>query len=478
MNGISDQQRALLRRLAMREMRDMHPGHFAEMLFEFVRTKAEAEPLDPQWIQLWRTQRDHVARYLPPSRFKEIEAAVSAIQPIDPEVWSLRIAETERCVLLLGAGASAPEPSSIPIVGNLLPELWRRARKIGRDDLDRLASWCNARSIRNIEDLLTAAYIANFTAKSGSITALLDYFLFARAAREESEEEILGRRPWRRSATPDIDASSIALLQDTLQTLFGLLTSTMITAKPNAAHSAVARFLEVRPQTRIITTNYDGCMDEALLDGGRDLRGLVGATAHGPGLDDCPLIKMHGSINWSYCDSCQDVRDFSLRDLKDAFENDRLSYAVIGICRTCGGQRRPLLVPPLSFKFMMFPNLVSLWYQAQRSIEAADTIVVVGYSFSEADTYISKMLSRSLAFRSAQRLVVCDTNAALVPSIRERMAAHIEGFDERRILQVVGSCEATLPSLLESLLGRRTEGAASTATAEEGLAVDARPRSG
>jgi NAD-dependent SIR2 family protein deacetylase len=229
----------------------------------------------------------------------------------------------------------------------------------------------------------------------------------------------------------------------------------MILAKPNAAHSAIAEFLAKRPSTKIVTTNYEGCVDEALLGIGCSLQGIAATKVLGQEMD-IPLLKMHGSINWSYCDACQDVRDFSLIDLKRNFENDTLSYAVIGICKTCGGQRRPLLVPPLSLKFMMFPNLVGLWNTARRCIEAAKTIIVVGYSFSEADTYITKMISRSLALNSQQSIVVCDTNPGLVPTLRERLSAHIDGVDEARVIQVVGSCETTLPDVLSSLLGERT----------------------
>ena len=266
------------------------------------------------------------------------------------------------------------------------------------------------------------------------------------------DEDTFPRRPIRRRSSPDVDASSIALFQDTLQTLFGLLTSTMILAKPNLAHTAISKFLRHRPETRIVTTNYDGCMDEALLAAGHNLEGTIGTTQPGSDVDNIQLIKMHGSINWSYCDSCQDVKAFDLSSLKGAFENDSLSYAVIGICRTCGGQRRPLLVPPLSFKFMTFPNLVSLWNSARRAIESSAVIIAVGYSLSEADTYITQMLSRSMALCPNQVLIVCDTDLSLVRTLRKRFSARIEAFDDRRILRVGGSCEHTLPKLLDSLV--------------------------
>jgi hypothetical protein len=58
----------------------------------------------------------------------------------------------------------------------------------------------------------------------------------------------------------------------------------------------------------------------------------------------------------------------------------------MGTCKNCGGLQRPLLVPPLSFKFLMFPNLIGKWNSARQSIEKADYLKFVGYYFPAADT--------------------------------------------------------------------------------------------
>jgi len=204
------------------------------------------------------------------------------------------------------------------------------------------------------------------------------------------------------SKTPDIDVSSIGFLQDTLQTLFGLLTSTMISASPNQTHEAIVDFIKKHKKTSIITTNYDGCMDEALLKAKIPIKGTIsGENEDNP--NAVQLIKMHGSINWAYCDSCQDVQEFDLLELKRIYEQDKLSYPVIGICKKCGGLRRPLLIPPLSFKFLMFPHLIDIWSSACQSIEEADYLIIVGYSFSEADIYITKIISRSMSMSNDQK---------------------------------------------------------------------------
>lgn len=448
MANISQGQKRLLQRLQTDIKRGAPPEYILSRFRSFVSERPKDEDLDPQWRRIWDAYKSSATRYLPPSIAQQLEEVVQSIQVVDEEVMKIK-ADNEKVVFLLGAGASAP--SGIPIVNDLLPELWKRAKKIGRDDLDRLANWCDERKIVNIEDLLTAAYISNFTATNRGITSLLGYFLFSLGREsEEKEEEYSPYR--RRTPISPVDVSSIGFLQDTLQTLFGLLTSTMISASPNPVHEAIVEFMRKHPNTSIITTNYDGCMDEAILKQDLPIKGTIGSSYGENETNAIELIKMHGSINWAYCESCQDAREFDLLKLKKTYEEDILSYPVIGICKNCGGTRRPLLVPPLAFKFLMFPNLVEIWNSARQTIEHARYLIVVGYSFSEADTYITKIIERSMSMSNNQKMLIIDTNPNLVPTLREKFSSHIEGFDTRRILNACKTAEEILPQIVNSML--------------------------
>jgi NAD-dependent SIR2 family protein deacetylase len=469
MSTFSRRQKDLLETARTRAKRD--PSGVAYQLYRLIEDNTDQERLDTQWAEIWRDIRKGANRAFPASIVRPIEDAIAAIELIDQVLRRLRLNSSDHTVILLGAGVSAPEPSSIPVVGELLPKLLLRARKIGREDLNRLADWCDEQEIKSIEDLLTAAYIADSAARSSSLIALLDYFLFKRRREEDDQEPerslmIAGSN---RRRNTDVDAASIALFQNSFQTLFGLLASTMIPAKPNLAHDAVAQFIKERPGTQIITTNYDGCMDDALLRAGLKPKPLEG-TEHEPSSDGhVDLIKLHGSINWFYCDSCQAVKEVPLEKVRASCAPDELSYPVIGVCWECGGQRRPLLVPPLSFKFVMFPDLVNLWSSASQAIGKAKTIIVVGYSFAEADSHINKMISRSLAKSKEQKLIVFDTNPAIVDRLRYRYEAAIEGFDIHRILRAAGNCETLLPELLRSF----TNGAKAAPAVQEPSSISA-----
>lgn len=428
------------------------PSYF--VVRHLVELVSSGEKLMPEWREIWQRVRDEVRRDFdaPDNVIEQIEAAISRISTI-ADLTNISVQPDSEVCILLGAGASAPAPSNIPTVAHLLPELWRRARKLGREDIDRLATWCDERKVSNIEDLLTAAYLSNFAAKNSSVSGLLNYFLFRE--RGDGDKSTERYRYPRASNTSEVDAASVALFQETLQGLFGLLTSTMIPAPPNAGHDEIAKFVIAHPKTSVVTTNYDGCLDEAFLRKSVNLNTHVsGAVAAAGGID---LIKIHGSINWSYCESCHQVKEFDLLSLKDGFERDTISYAVVGICKNCGGQRRPLLIPPIGLKFIMFPNLIRLWNIARERIESADILFVVGFSFSEADSYINKIIERSMSINSGQTMIVCDPNYRLVPALRARYSARIADFKNDRILEAIGSSAELLPQVFESILSATSE---------------------
>jgi len=426
--------------------------------------EAGREALDPAWADVWDLLAPMAERFAPADLVRSVGERMGRVMAVDEDVWDVRLAEGQSAAVLLGAGASVPEPSGLPTVTGLLPELWKRAAKLGREDLESLSTWCRDNGIRNIEDLLTAAYIANFAARNSGVLSLLDYFLFHR--QREAPEPRFSRFA-RSPAAPQADVAAAALFQDTLQTLFALLTGTMIAAAPNAAHKAVAGLASSWPKTAVLTTNYDSCVDEALEGAGLPLDYLLeepSGEARDAGLE---LLKMHGSVNWFFCDSCQSAVHFPLKEVRRAYQEETLSYPVIGICRECGGQRRPMILPPLSFKFLMFPALTGVWERARVALAAADLILVVGYSFSEADTYLTNMVTRAIASGPHKRMIVVDESPALVPRLRSRFSALIDGFDESRLMQVTKSCDEVLPKLVESLLRRRKSEERAPRPAEE-----------
>lgn len=417
-----------------------------EILIEKLEPK---EPIDPEIIKIWDNIKDRFEGFSS-QRLKEMEQKLYQQPKIDEDVFRLHCSQDSQITFLLGAGSSAP--SDIPTVNKLLTSLWSKAEKLNREDVNKLAKFCQDKGISNIEDLLTAAHLSNFSAKKNSITSLLNYFLFSnKDGNDDDEMELYVRERRERYQRRYVDASSISFLQETLQILFSLLTSTMIIAEPNKAHIKIAQFIKKHPDAGIITTNYDCCIDEALKNENLSIQKTIDFNTDDEPKTGIKLIKMHGSINWTYCESCQRTREFDFTKMKKDYNDDSASYPVIGICNKCTGQRRPLLVPPLSFKFMMFPSLIELWNAAREKIEIAEYLIVVGYSFSDADNYITKTVSFSMAKNENQKMIVITTDHGLVESLRKRFSVSIDGFDKKRILEVCEPCEDILPRILDSI---------------------------
>ena len=417
----------------------------ARLLAEVVmddEVQSGEESLHPDWVDIYQSLETSLDRYIPSHYAKRIKETLSEIEQ-DKEIATVD-PSSSRIAFLLGAGASKPKPSDIPTVKELLPDLLTRARRLDRPDLQKLADFCDESSIDNIEDLLTAAQLSEFCSRNPSVLQLVDFLLYR---REPVPEEYFRRQ----ARGPSADLSAVAFLQDTLQMLFGLLSSRMLPAQPNPAHVAIADYVKANPASVIVTTNYDCCMDLALQNARTTFSYLVdfaNAKVGGLASSEASLIKLHGSLNWFYCETCQQVHLIDIaRTVKDYLEDDNC-YSVIAVCKDCGGQRRGLLVPPLAMKFDVAPPLTPLIEKAQDSFNNSDVIVVVGFSFADADMYISRMLTKSMQLNNKVKAIVFDPDYSIAKKLRRQLTLRIPDFDPKRVIRVSGDSAITLPDFL------------------------------
>lgn len=405
------------------------------------------ETLHPQWMEIYKSTRLDLPDYLKGDVIEKIQETFgdslfdAEISTIDPQSINL--------AFLLGAGASKPKPSDIPTVKELLPDLLTRARKLDRIDLQKLADFCERSRINNIEDLLTAAQLSEFCSRNPSVLGLVDFLIY-RQNLDPYEKEFRGHK----GSMGDL--SAIAFLQDTLQVLFGLLSSRMLPAQPNSGHIAIAKYAHGKPNSAIVTTNYDCCMDLALRSQEANFSYLVDFAnkklSSISTSEPTPLIKLHGSLNWYYCETCQQVHLIDIEKTVKEYLADENCYSVIAVCKDCGGQRRGLLVPPLAMKFDMAPPLTPLIEKAQDCFNKANVIVVVGFSFAEADMYISRMLTKSMQIDNKTKIILFDPDYNVVKKLRRQLSLRISNFDEKRVIYIQGDCSITLPMFLEGKL--------------------------
>jgi NAD-dependent SIR2 family protein deacetylase len=393
---------------------------------------------------------------MPQRAFAALTQELGERELIDKEIISVNPKKT-RLAFLLGAGASKPKPSDIPTVKELLPDLLVRARRLDRADLRKLVDFCEETKVENIEDLLTAAQLSEFCGRNPNVLRLVEFLLFR---RDSESERMYPHRFFRETA----DLSGVAFLQDTLQVLFGLLSSRMLGAQPNAGHTAIASHLKAMGRGAIVTTNYDCCMDLALGDEGKDFSYTVEFAnpkkTPSSGKPQSSLIKLHGSLNWFYCETCQQVHQIDIRQTVADYLQDRAAYSVIAVCKACGGPRRGLLVPPLAMKFDVAPPLNTLIERAQDAFLTAEAIVVVGFSFADADLYISRMITKAMQTSPNRRMLVFDPDRSVSQKLRRQLSLRIANFDAKRVIRVTGDCAKNLPLFLDGKImeqGRTSE---------------------
>jgi NAD-dependent SIR2 family protein deacetylase len=446
---VSDTQLGLLHMA----QRTKIPEELAEYLLQVTRDSditSGREDVHPDWQRLFHSEKTRLQKVLPSRDFEYLSSNLKPRKPYDDEVLNLNPKEYAT-IFLLGAGASKPRPSDIPTVNELLPDLLSRARRLDRADLKDLADFCEKSKIENIEDLLTAAQLSEYCSKNPSVLRLVEYLLY----RKERESD---QRRFPRPRLESVELSAVAFLKDTLQVLFGLLSSRMLPARPNNGHKAIASFVRSKKRSAIVTTNYDCCMDLALGEEGRDFTYKVdfsNTTSNTSSNNLTPLIKLHGSLNWFYCDTCQQVHLLDTRKIVRDYKRDAAPYSVIAVCRGCGGQRRGLLVPPLALKFDVAPPLTPLIDKAQQAIAVAELVIVVGFSFAEADLYISRMLIKSMQMARNVRMVIFDPDYTIADKVRAQFSSRVSNFDAKRILLVQGDCSKTLPQFLKGDLFRK-----------------------
>ena len=172
----------------------------------------------------------------------------------------------------------------------------------------------------------------------------------------------------------------------------------------------------------VVSTNYDINIDAALYElvyadetgaerGGSTLSDVyLGSTEfRDPYTDEyalsstkatVDLLKLHGSLNWLYCPRCMRIFvsafGFSVRYLADLNDPETADE------RTCFCGYHPLeavIIAPSSTQEIANLHLRSIWLNAYKALEAADHIVVCGYSLPPEDLAIRSLFHRALDAR-------------------------------------------------------------------------------
>jgi NAD-dependent SIR2 family protein deacetylase len=115
------------------------------------------------------------------------------------------------------------------------------------------------------------------------------------------------------------------------------------------------------------------------------------------------ILKLHGSLNWKYCNCCNQTlltpwdRTFDLN--KGTFLGytypDKQEYEYR--CPVDGTEFQTLIMPPSYLKILQHPIISQLFSEAAREIRISKKIVFIGYSLSNADVHIKALFKKSIS---------------------------------------------------------------------------------
>lgn len=204
----------------------------------------------------------------------------------------------------------------------------------------------------------------------------------------------------------------------------------------------------------IITFNYDLAVDYSFhfhqlrtdycLDGG----------AHANAI---PLLKLHGSLNWTRCGKCDAVVPLTMQQFWQTHEwapfrkpDQTMQLVVSGgdlsrlkHCEEACSED-PIIVPPTWNKTQYHTAIANVWRRAAQELSDAEHIVVVGYSMPSTDQFFHYLLSLGMVGKSFLRnLVVCDPD--------ERVAGRFESLLSSATRPRLSRIHADFSSALEQL---------------------------
>lgn len=171
----------------------------------------------------------------------------------------------------------------------------------------------------------------------------------------------------------------------------------------------------------IVTTNWDIVIEKHLGENpfhyGVPAQ-IVGAGRPWPTVG-LPLLKLHGSSNWAYCDCCGKLFGFHLTEGKGTLLRqllvEREDFRILdrrlprilelpGVGEECQSCRVRLTSRVATFSYVKvldFVHFMSIWEGALRALAEAKHWIFVGYSLPQSDFHLRHLLKRAQMARLA-----------------------------------------------------------------------------
>ncbi len=137
-----------------------------------------------------------------------------------------------------------------------------------------------------------------------------------------------------------------------------------------------------------------------------------------------PIIKLHGSLNWSKVLQFP-VDRISLRELDDQYignlniSNEYWNIEFYNYFK--GWMVMPNIITPTLYKRRFFDEspFKELWCMAKEKLSNCNKLIVIGYSFSPTDFHTEKLFLDSFKENELQDLIIVNPDTSVIRKIKE-----------------------------------------------------------
>ncbi|MDA3860359.1 MAG: SIR2 family protein [Melioribacteraceae bacterium] len=313
----------------------------------------------------------------------------------------LQYPESRDVLFVFGAGASHPD--GVPLQRHILPMILNDD-EIANSDIGKIV-------IQFINDNFAFDSATNDYPHLESLFLFLDHFI------QQNE-----------SLSKTYTNSAIHKIKEYLIKLIHFIVNKESDIKKKTYHKFWEAVEKHNTNISIITLNYDTLLEQAFefmfkrigyLDYSfhlmnynksaelkhfnfwRDPRQPVESE---PQIDPVPfkLIKLHGSLNWKYCNCCNQTlltpwdREVDLKKGKLTWYSKKSDTNYEYVCPVDGTEFDTLILTPSFAKNINRQVVTQLISEAGREIRIAKKIVFIGYSFSNADVHVRALFKKHL----------------------------------------------------------------------------------
>lgn len=212
----------------------------------------------------------------------------------------------------------------------------------------------------------------------------------------------------------------VQMVVRTLQLSITVAANDRAPAAASTLAQGIASAIKKGVNISVITFNYDLVMEMALRTARLGHFYALPGEERPENRNVIPVLKLHGSINWHFCEPCKVVYDANT--FSHAYQPHGegrlvglLDHPQAHRCNRIPDQT-PIIVPPSWDKSRYQSSLRNVWEQAAIDLGNADEIFVIGYSLPEADSFFRYLFALGTQSRTrVQRMLVVNPDRDVRP---------------------------------------------------------------